>query len=263
MPSLNQGVFVEEAIRSVVLQDYPDWELIVADGGSTDGSIDVFRNYSPLLTRWMSERDRGPAHALNKGFRIASGDILGFLNADDFLLPGTLLKVAREFRAHPSADVISGHGYLADASGEIGAPFVSDAWNLRRFAYDACVLVQAATFFRTGLFRQTDGFNEGNRTAWDMELWADLALAGARFHRFDEFLAVSRLHQASITCRLELRRQRRQDARAVRQKVKGRIETGSDRVRAVVERIRKFSGHPLRTLNQRLFFYSTLHRWSV
>src|SRR5262245_36924126 len=83
MPSLNQGVFVEEAIRSVVLQDYPDVELIVADGGSTDGSIDVFRKYSAALSRWMSERDRGPAHALNKGFRYATGEIFGFLNADD------------------------------------------------------------------------------------------------------------------------------------------------------------------------------------
>jgi len=140
---------------------------------------------------------------------------------------------------------------------------ISDRWNLHRFAYDACVLVQAAIFFRRDLFKQTDGFNDMNRTAWDMELWADLALAGARFHRFEEFLAVSRLHQASISCRLELRRQRRQDARAVRQKVKGRIETPGDRLYAIVERLRKFSGHPLRTLNQRLFFRSTLHRWTL
>jgi glycosyltransferase involved in cell wall biosynthesis len=262
-PSLNQGAFVEEAIRSVLLQGYPDVELIVADGGSTDRTIDAIRRYSPHLTHWLCEGDTGPANALNKGFRFATGDILGFLNADDFLLPGSLAKVAEEFRAHPWADVVSGHGYLANASGEVGAPFISDRWNLTRFAYDACVLVQAATFFRTSLFQRIDGFNERNRTAWDMELWADLALAGARFHRFDEFLAVYRLHDASITCRLELRRQRRQDARAVRQKVKGRVETPRDRVYSVFQRIRKFSGHPLRTLNQRLFFYSTLHRWSV
>jgi len=263
MPSLNQGAFVEEALRSVLLQDYPDVELIVVDGGSADGSVDAIRKYSPHLALWISEPDRGPAHALNKGFGFATGEILGFLNADDFLLPGSLMKVAREFRAQPAADVVSGHGYLANAAGEVGAPFISDRWNLHRFAYDACVLVQAATFFRRDLFKQTDGFNDMNRTAWDMELWADLALAGARFHRFEEFLAVSRLHQASISCRLELRRQRRQDARAVRQKVKGRIETPGDRLYAIVERLRKFSGHPLRTLNQRLFFRSTLHRWTL
>jgi len=263
MPSLNQGIFVEAAIRSVLLQNYPDVELIVVDGGSTDGSDDVFRAYDSHLAHWVSECDRGPAHALNKGFARATGDILGFLNADDFLLPGSLAKVVREFARHPWADVVSGHGYFANARGEIGSPFVSDRFDLKRLASDACVLVQAATFFRSSRFLRIDGFNEANRTAWDMELWADLARAGARFHRFDEYLSVFRLHEQSITCRLELRKQRRRDARAVRQKVKGRVETTGDRVNCLLQRIWKFSGHPLRTLNQRLFFHATLNRWSV
>jgi hypothetical protein len=171
--------------------------------------------------------------------------------------------VVREFVRQPWADVISGHGYFANALGEIGTPVVSDRFDLKRFAFDACVLVQAATFFRTSRFRGTDGFNHANRTAWDMELWADLALAGARFHCFDEYLSVFRLHPQSITCRLELKKQRRRDARAVRQKVKGRLETPRDRFNCLVQRIWKFSGHPLRTLNQRLFFHATLNRWSV
>ena len=262
-PSLNQGPYVEEAIRSVLLQEYPNVELIVADGGSTDGSVETIGRYRDQLAHWICERDAGPAHALNKGFRLASGEILGFLNADDLLLPGSLAKVVREFRAHPSGDVVSGHGYLANASGKVGAPFISDRWNLTRFAYDACVLVQAATFFRRSMFQEVKGFNERNQTAWDMELWADMALAGATFHSFDEFLAVYRVHVASITGRPQLRRQRRQDARAVRQKVKGRLETPRDRLYSMLQRIRKFSGHPLRTLHQRLFFYSTLKRWSV
>ncbi len=263
MPSLDQGAFVEEAIRSVLLQNYPDIELIVADGGSTDGSVEAIRKYSDCLAYWVSERDKGPAHALNKGFGVATGDILGFLNADDFLLPGSLAKVVREFAAHPWADVVSGHGYFANALGEIGSPFVSDQWNLKRFAFDACVLVQAATFFRTSRFQRTEGFNETNRTAWDMELWADLALSGARFHNFDEYLAVFRLHDRSITGRLELKKQRRRDARAVRQKVNGRIETPGDRLKCLLQRVWKFSGHPLRTLSQRMFFHATLNRWSV
>ena len=262
-PSLNQGSFVEEAIRSVLLQNYPAVELIVVDGGSTDGSIETIGKYRGCLAHWICEGDAGPANALNKGFRLATGEILGFLNADDFLLPGSLAKVVHEFHTHPCADVVSGHGYLANSSGEVGAPFISDQWNLTRFAYDACVLVQAATFFRRSRYQQVEGFNEGNRTAWDMELWADLALAGAAFHSFDEFLAVFRLHTASISGRPQSRKQRRQDARAVRQKVKGRLETPRDRLYSILQRIRKFSGHPLRTLNQRLFFYSTLNRWSV
>ena len=263
MPSLNQGAFIDQAIESVLRQDYGAVELIVIDGASTDGTIAVLEKRRASLAHCISERDRGPAHALNKGFALATGDILGFLNADDLLLPGSLTKVAREFAAHADADVVSGHGYLADASGKVGAPFVSDRWNLTHFAYDACMLVQAATLFRRRVYDRTAGFNEHNRTAWDMELWADLALAGARFHAFDEFLAVYRLHGASITCRAQLRQQRRQDARAVRQKVKGRRETTRDGVISAFQRLRKFSGHPLRTLNQRWFFYSTLNRWSV
>ena len=262
-PSLNQGAFIEEAIRSVLLQNYPAVELIVADGGSTDGTVETIEKYKSCLAHSLCEGDAGPANALNKGFRLATGEILGFLNADDLLLPGSLEKVVHEFRRQPWADVVSGHGYLANASGQVGAPFISDRWNLTRFAYDACVLVQAATFFRRSTFQQVEGFNEDNQTAWDMELWADLALAGARFHAFDEFLAVYRLHTASITGCPQSRKQRRHDARAVRQKVKGRLETRRDRLFSILQRIRKFSGHPLRTLNQRLFFYSTLHRWSV
>jgi glycosyltransferase involved in cell wall biosynthesis len=170
MPSLNHGAFVEEAIRSVLLQDYPNVELIVVDGGSTDGSVETIARYGDRLAHYISERDRGPAAALNKGFKLATGDIFGFLNADDFLLPGSVTKVVREFRMHPDADVVSGHGYLADASGQVGAPFISDRWNLTKFAYDACVLVQPATFFTRLRFQQLRGFNEGNRTAWDMEL---------------------------------------------------------------------------------------------
>lgn len=262
-PSLNQGAFVEEAIRSVLLQDYPHVELIVVDGGSTDGSVDVIRRYAPWLAHWMCERDSGPANALNKGFRLASGDILGFLSADDFLLPGCLARVAREFRRYPGADVVSGHGFLAKASGELGTPIFSDRWDLTRFAYGACVLVQPATFFRRSAFQRVQGFSERTRTTWDMELWADMALTGSTFHAVDEFLAAFRLHAASISGSPELRQQRLRDAQAVRQKMKGRREATADRLYSWFQRVRKFSGHPGRTLSQRLFFHSALNRWSL
>src|ERR1700730_2315977 len=113
-PSLNQGTFVEETIRSVLLQGYPSLELIVVDGGSADRSIETIGRYSAWLARWIYESDAGPADALNKGFRLATGEILGFLNADDFLLPGCLASVAREFRMHSGADVVSGHGFMTN-----------------------------------------------------------------------------------------------------------------------------------------------------
>lgn len=263
MPSLNHGAFIEEAIRSVLLQDYPSVELIIVDGGSTDGSVDVIQKYEERLAAWSCEGDAGPADALNKGFRRASGEILGFLNADDFLLPQCLSTVAREFRLHPHADVLSGHGFFANAAGELGTPMFSDRWDLSRLVHTACVLVQPATFFRPRIFQRVGGFSEQTRTAWDMELWADMALAGATFHCVDAFLAATRLHPASISGSPYLRKQRLEDARVVRQKVRGRPEAVRDRLHAMLHRVRKFSGHPRRTLSQRLFLYSALRRWSL
>ena len=191
-----------------------------------------------------------------------AGEILGFLNADDFLLPGCLTTIAREFLSHPWADVVSGHGCFARVSGELGTPIFSDRWNLTRFANDAGVLVQPATFFRRRTFEQVGGFKERTNASWDIELWADMALAGAVFHTVDEFLAAFRLHAASISGR-HFRKHRFRDARAVREKMRGRCETPRDRLWCLVHRARKFSGHPLRTVSQRWFVYSALSRWSL
>ena len=86
-PSYNQGQFIEETIRSVLLQGYPDLEYIIIDGGSTDHSVEIIRKYEPWLTYWVSERDRGQSHAINKGFCRSTGVLLGWLNSDDVLLP--------------------------------------------------------------------------------------------------------------------------------------------------------------------------------
>jgi glycosyltransferase involved in cell wall biosynthesis len=96
-PSYNQGQFIEETIRSILLQGYPDLEYIIIDGGSTDQSVDIIKKYEPWLTHWVSEKDRGQAHAINKGFAQASGKIGAYLNSDDFYLPGALSSAAESF----------------------------------------------------------------------------------------------------------------------------------------------------------------------
>lgn len=263
MPSLNQGAFIEEAIRSVLLQSYPRLELIVVDGGSTDGSVRTIAAYGDSLTAWVSEPDSGPPHALNKGFRQATGDILGFLNADDYLLPNALARVAAEFGERTWADVVSGHGYYATPASELGPPIFSDPWNGQRFVHGACVLVQQATFFRRRAFERTAGFNERRKTSWDMELWADLAGAGATFRVFNEFLAAFRLHPESLTGDLQFRTQCQQDTHEILRGVRGRAGTRRDRLLGLYYRLRKFIGHPRRTVSQRLFFRTTLGRWSL
>jgi glycosyltransferase involved in cell wall biosynthesis len=263
IPSLNQGGFLETAIQSVLAQQIPGLELIVMDGGSSDTTRDVLAKYAPSLAHHVSHPDAGPAAALNAGFRTASGDVFGVLNADDFLLPGSLNIVTRAFESRPDAGVISGHGYFALPDGELGVPLFSDLWDRTAFRYGACVLVQPATFFRRAAFDRAGGFPQTGRICWDMELWAAMARTGATFATIGDHLAAFRLHPASMTGRTDLQRRRRSDARAVAASLDGRPDTTGDHVRHYWHRARKFSRHPLRVWRQRRFLHAVLQRWSI
>ena len=197
--SYNQARFLRTALESVLRQDYPELEYIVVDPGSTDGSREVIEHYRDRISRVILEPDKGPADGLNKGFAFASGQIFGYLNSDDILLPGTLSRVAALFRRAPQADVIYGHGYVIGENGEWLARFRSDRFNLRRSAYCNSIIMQQSAFWRREAFAQVGGFNVGNRLCWDGEFWIDLALARKRFCRVDEYWACFRAHGDSIT----------------------------------------------------------------
>ncbi|MGD0015988.1 MAG: glycosyltransferase family 2 protein [Verrucomicrobiia bacterium] len=118
-PSFNQAQFLEETIRSVLLQGYPNLEYMVIDGGSTDGSVDVIRRYAPWLAFWTSEPDRGQSDAINKGWQRATGDVLAYLNSDDTYLPGALRWVAETFAQNPSLGLVYGRVCVIDEQSRV------------------------------------------------------------------------------------------------------------------------------------------------
>lgn len=119
-PSFNQGKYLEKTILSVLEQDYPNLEYIIIDGGSTDNSVEIIKKYEKHLAYWVSEPDRGQSHAINKGFGHATGEILGWLNSDDYYAPGAPQAIAEAFLANPDVGAIVGAGeFLFEDTGKI------------------------------------------------------------------------------------------------------------------------------------------------
>jgi glycosyltransferase involved in cell wall biosynthesis len=116
-PSYNQARFLEQTLQSVLRQDYPNLEYIVIDGDSSDDSVDIIRKYSPWLHHWTSAPDQGQSDAINKGFESSSGEVLGWLNSDDFLAPATLFKVADAVSEAPDVGAVVGIGHKIDRQG--------------------------------------------------------------------------------------------------------------------------------------------------
>lgn len=197
--SYNQGRFLEDCLRSVLEQDYPDIEYIVIDAGSSDESLAIIDRYADKITKVIKEPDQGPADGLNKGFACATGDIYGFVNADDVLLPGGVSAIVAKFKASPKTDVVYGNGLELDAEGVQIQRVWSTPWNVKAHAYRAGVTVQPATFFTAESFLQVGGFNIKNRTCWDAELFVDMALKGARFAPLNAFVAAYRMYPGTVS----------------------------------------------------------------
>src|SRR5215831_12852093 len=118
-PSLNQGKFIEETIRSVLLQGYPELDYIIIDGGSTDGSVEVIKKYEPWLTYWVSEPDRGQSHAINKGWQRACGEIVAWLNSDDTYNRGALRCAVEAFRYNTAVGMVYSDMNYIDVSSNV------------------------------------------------------------------------------------------------------------------------------------------------
>ena len=242
--SFNQRQYLEEAITSVLTQDYPAVEYILVDPGSTDGSRELVSQFADRIAKVIFEPDRGAADGLNKGFQQASGDIFGFLNSDDVLLPGALTAVAEVFDAHPECDIVMGNGFTVDAKGNRLRRIRAAGFTLPRYFYGGATWLQQATFFRRAAFEAAGGFNLDNRSCWDGELIVDMIRQGARVRYIDRDLALFRIHAKSITGSRRHSEMMKADADRMFALSWGRQWTMMDTLRGYLFRIERVLTHP-------------------
>jgi glycosyltransferase involved in cell wall biosynthesis len=174
-PSYNQGRFIEESIRSVLQQSYPNIEYIVVDGGSKDESVEIIKKYQDHFAWWVSEKDRGHADALNKGFSHATGEILAWLNSDDVYFPDAVSEAVSILKAHPEVGMVYGDAELIDDSGATIGQFASKQTDYRRMLRGSVHIPQATTFFRADLWRAVGPLDLSLFFSFDYDLWVRLA----------------------------------------------------------------------------------------
>lgn len=187
IPNFNSGPVLERCIQSLLAQDVPDLQIIVADAASTDESAAILRQYSARFSPLLSAPDGGQADGLNRGFAQATGDIYGWLCADDELLPGAMREVAALFEANPEADIVAGacrHVY-ADFSERVVYP-PRDGWGPVTVRND---LNQPSVFWRAGLHRRVGPLDTTFRLAFDWDFWCRMHSAGARVLCTDRILS--------------------------------------------------------------------------
>jgi glycosyltransferase involved in cell wall biosynthesis/SAM-dependent methyltransferase len=194
-PAYNCARYLKECIESVLNQGYPNVEHIIADGGSTDGTVELLKQYPHL--KWISEKDGGEAEALNKALRMSSGQIINWLNADDaYVGQGVLHAAAEAFNLHSDADVIYGKALVVNDSGDIvnfdppRAPL--DLLNLMRWFHDVH-LMQPSIFYRRRVHEKVGFYREDLYFSIDYDYWLRTAAAGFQFHYIDRTLSMSRL----------------------------------------------------------------------
>ena len=175
-PSYNQGRFIRQTIDSVLSQNYPDLEYIVCDGGSHDETVSILKSYGTRI-KWVSEKDRGQTDAINKGLRMTTGDIIAYINSDDYYLPETLKKIAEFFKKNPKAQWVTGDYQIVNEKGKPIQQFI--VWYKRflrlfptkNMLYFTNFIAQPSTFWRRSHLKTIGLFNESLRYVMDYEYW--------------------------------------------------------------------------------------------
>lgn len=191
-PSFNQAPFLRRTIQSVLAQDYEHQEYLVVDGGSSDGSIEIIQENATRLSWWVSEPDMGQADAINKGLAHSHGDIVGWLNSDDYYLPGTLASVVKTFQDHPDAVLIYGNMQAVDELDRITNIMTYPQLTLEDLLCFQ-IIGQPAVFLRRTAVAAVGGLDTDYHLLLDHQLWIKLARFGPIFHA-DQTWAAARYH---------------------------------------------------------------------
>ncbi|MEP7215279.1 MAG: glycosyltransferase family 2 protein [Anaerolineaceae bacterium] len=196
VPCRNRSGFLRETLESILTQDYPNIECIVMDGGSNDGTVEILESYGRRI-RWRSEPDSGPADAINKGWALASGEVVTWLNADDRWRPGAATAAMNYLRVHPAIDVVYGSCRFIDRSGREVWRLKSRPWSFRRsLLYCDHIIDQPASFLRRAIVDRVGALRD--RSLHDQDYWLRIGLAGGCFAAIPEVLADGRIYNGNM-----------------------------------------------------------------
>lgn len=197
-PSYNQGIYIEETILSVLNQNYPNLEYIIIDGGSNDSTVEVIKKYESRINYWISEKDKGQSDAINRGFAMATGDIICWLNSDDYFLPNTLNYISQHLDTTKNEILFGEVDYIFEPDKTIKPSDVKNKfthYNLSLYDY----IIQPGSFWTKNFLANTGSLNESLHFVFDWEWFLRAKINHSNFKYVEKVFAVYRVHDAHKT----------------------------------------------------------------
>ncbi|NIP43276.1 MAG: glycosyltransferase, partial [Aliifodinibius sp.] len=174
-PSYNQAPYLEDTILSVLMQDYPNIEYFIVDGGSTDGSLEIIKKYANQIAGWVSEPDQGQTDAINKGFSMANGEVLAWINSDDTYYPHAVKEAVDFLSSHPDVGLVYGDTNFINSNGRIIGRFNAQQTSYRRLRRGGVYIPQQSSFFRAEVWKEVGPLDPDFYFAMDYDLWVRIA----------------------------------------------------------------------------------------